>query len=1251
MNDVNLAHPGLERLTAYGQGRLGEAELVELSAHLGGCAECREKVEASGDDTLIALLRAADTEHDPDEKKSGQEVATLAAPVPLSGPPCLPAELVQHGRYRVQELLGVGGMGAVYKAEHLLMERPVALKLVSHSLTSNPAMVERFRREVRTAAKLKHANIVMAYDAEQAGDSHFLVMEYVEGKSLARVVSEQGPLAVHEACDYIRQAAFGLQHAHERGMVHRDIKPQNLMVTPDGQVKILDFGLARFAMESAPSGALLTAPVAKTPVSSESKAAGESLTQIGTVMGTPDYIAPEQAQDAHTADIRADIYSLGCTLYDLLAGHAPFPEGTVVAKVMAHIERPPKPLSELRKDVPPELVRVVERMMAKDPAQRFHTPAEVAETLQPFAAAARPKGRRPIRQLVAAVLLGAVAMILGSWIIYVQTDKGEFVIKASDKDIEALVNENGVTIHDAKSGRQYVLRVGSKNVRTGEYEIVSELPDGIEIRGEKFVVSRGGRVLVTARVREPAASQDAKIVEASRAAEAYLKKLDAGDYGGLWEHIAGWARQHGGSKEDVIRTYAWLTQQSGKLESRTPAKPQYLSALPGAPDGEFVLFGYNSRFERFDPAVEQLILMLEKDGQWRAVGYQRLAVGAPSAPQNTPANGPAVVGQARARFVIPVPDKKVWSWYLPNTPANQEEYRWTVKVANNGKSYGFGFSLYKRGGQKPARGTLAQLLNAGQVNLWSLTKAGGSVIEGDLRIRAEGSSVVVLINDRKLLAQLFSTRPAVVEFESALPGDQRVSTQIVAVTYEDASATAGQGSKSDHDFLQGTWKGIAGMAMGQRMADEQVKQVVVKFTGDTMEVTQPWKDPQGKQGGKGNFVLDPSKTPKQITVTADAAENFAVMQGIYSLDGDTLRICMSDPRHGPITEFGGRVGLDITLRREATSSAPAAVPGQEPGWVQLFNGNDLTGWKAYKAVWKIRDGAILADAAGDIELERKIAGNFHIRFQVKLTRGFGLIRFHSPDNNCNWTLRLYRGAESHQVSGQLTKDSTGLTGGYDGLADLNEWFPLEIVAKDKSVTAFANGKWAMFIQDPKHLPPDGHIRFSILANGNAMALRDIEIKELRPIAEQQSDQQLIQGTWKAVSASVQGQQMPESIIKAIGPTITFAGSKVTWKANPTPEAKDLLGSKLASFSLEGVFHVDPAKSPRTIDLMVLGSGAKTPLGTPAPRALLGIYKLEGDSLELCVAIDPDHPEERPARFASVPGKFIAHILLKRRPVN
>jgi serine/threonine protein kinase len=170
----------------------------------------------------------------------------------------------------------------------------------------------------------------------------------------------------------VRQAALGLQRAHEHGMVHRDIKPHNLMRTPQGQVKVLDFGLARLVCEARP-------PLS--PAADEVAPAGtapHSLTELGTVMGTADYMAPEQATDAHAADIRADIYSLGCTLYYLLTGRPPFPAGTARDKLLAHGRRTPPPLSNFRGDVPPALARVLERMMAKDPARRYQTPAEVA---------------------------------------------------------------------------------------------------------------------------------------------------------------------------------------------------------------------------------------------------------------------------------------------------------------------------------------------------------------------------------------------------------------------------------------------------------------------------------------------------------------------------------------------------------------------------------------------------------------------------------------------------------------------------------------------------------------------------------------------------------------------------------------------------------------------------------------------------------------------------------------------------------
>jgi len=296
--------------------------------------------------------------------------------------PAPPPGLIGHSRYRVLEQLGVGGMGAVWKAEHQLMERHVALKVINRELTGDTAAIQRFHREVKAVAKLNHPNIVTAFDADFVGDTHFLVMEYVKGESLARVVSRRGPLSVAMACDCIRQAALGLQHAYEQGHIHRDIKPQNLMLTPEGQVKILDFGLARLATESRVAEPHPEAP-ASSKLGGEHSLAG-FLTQAGVVMGTPDYIAPEQVSDPRQADIRADIYSLGCTFYHLLTGRTPFGGSSVLDKLVAHQEQVPRPVTEVRGDVPPEVVRILDRMLAKRPEDRYQTPAELVRDLEPL---------------------------------------------------------------------------------------------------------------------------------------------------------------------------------------------------------------------------------------------------------------------------------------------------------------------------------------------------------------------------------------------------------------------------------------------------------------------------------------------------------------------------------------------------------------------------------------------------------------------------------------------------------------------------------------------------------------------------------------------------------------------------------------------------------------------------------------------------------------------------------------------------
>jgi len=362
MNETNATHPTRIELESFFHGTLDEPDRQRIEDHIGKCDTCCDVLRTIPHDPLVERIHAATSSID----DGLTPVAGTTPPFQEEDAGTIPTALLDHPRYRIIRLLGQGGMGTVYQAEHKLMERPVALKVISSRLIKNELAVERFHQEVKAAAKLSHRNIVAAYDAEQAGEMHFLVMEYIDGISLDQLVARRKPLPVLHACNYVMQAAQGLQHAFERGTVHRDIKPHNLMRTTRGTIKILDFGLARFATQS------------------EHSPDDPGLTADFTALGTPDYMAPEQARDSKRADIRADIYSLGCTLYFLLAGHAPFPGGTAFEKVLGHCERQPQPLSEMRDDIPVEVIAVVEKLMAKSPDDRFQTPAEVVEQLRPF---------------------------------------------------------------------------------------------------------------------------------------------------------------------------------------------------------------------------------------------------------------------------------------------------------------------------------------------------------------------------------------------------------------------------------------------------------------------------------------------------------------------------------------------------------------------------------------------------------------------------------------------------------------------------------------------------------------------------------------------------------------------------------------------------------------------------------------------------------------------------------------------------
>jgi urea transport system substrate-binding protein len=342
--------PPREQLEQLATRKLDPNDQALVATHVRSCPSCQQTVASLSPHQATAEWTPAE------ESKSCPDTDSV-----------LPNELRNHPRYRVTSVLGRGGMGTVFRAEHKLLERPVVLKVIRPELVANANIVQRFQREARLAARLTHPNVVTVHEAEAFGDTQMLVMEFIEGVTLAELVAERGLLPIAEACELIRQAAVGLEYIHQQSLVHRDIKPQNLLVSRNGQVKILDLGLAtlRVGGDAAPS----------------------ELTGERQFLGTVDYSAPEQWEGSRDVDIRADIYSLGCTFYYLLAGEAPFPNKkytTLMQQMWAHSQAPLPPIRELRPDLPEAIADILARMLAKRREERFDRPEEIAAALAPF---------------------------------------------------------------------------------------------------------------------------------------------------------------------------------------------------------------------------------------------------------------------------------------------------------------------------------------------------------------------------------------------------------------------------------------------------------------------------------------------------------------------------------------------------------------------------------------------------------------------------------------------------------------------------------------------------------------------------------------------------------------------------------------------------------------------------------------------------------------------------------------------------
>jgi WD40 repeat protein/serine/threonine protein kinase len=373
--------PSCEVLRAYLRGTLPQEEAAVVAGHLGECPNCDSLVDTleSESDSLINQLRKPASPDRYSQEPECREAVSQAADVAeksashdstdtasiFSGGE--ETDLGRLGDYELLEELDHGGMGTVFRAMHVKLGRQVALKVLPKGRMTDERAVVRFEREMKAIGRLDHPNIVSATDAGEAEGVQFLAMELLDGFDLGQLVDLCGPLRVADACELIANAALGLQCAHEHGLVHRDIKPSNVMLTVDGEVKVLDLGLARFQFDQ--------------------PADGREITAVGQPMGTADYMAPEQVRDTHSVDIRADIYSLGCTFYKLLSGQPPFggeQYKSSIDKMMAHRKEAAPPINLFRRDLPNKVAHVLEQTLDKDPDKRFSEPLELAGALAPF---------------------------------------------------------------------------------------------------------------------------------------------------------------------------------------------------------------------------------------------------------------------------------------------------------------------------------------------------------------------------------------------------------------------------------------------------------------------------------------------------------------------------------------------------------------------------------------------------------------------------------------------------------------------------------------------------------------------------------------------------------------------------------------------------------------------------------------------------------------------------------------------------
>lgn len=1115
-------HPSSETLVSFARGMLADDATVEVDAHLAECPTCRHAVATAEPDSFEARLkesRRSDTTPEPPHRldpsgwSQGSGTAYQVAPKPLS-PELLSGavELVGLPDYELIRKLGQGGMGAVYLARNTLANQQYALKVISPAFLANPGAEGRFRQEIQAAIALgHHPNIVTAATAFRHGGALILAMEYIEGHSVDEELkkrSEQLPIA--HACSYVAQAALGLAHAHEKGMVHRDVKPSNLMLTKvNGKhvVKVLDFGLAK------PGGSDAT-----------------GLTETGWAMGTPDFVAPEQARDARRADARSDIYSLGCTLYYLLAKQPPFPGGTAVEKIMRHVGEEPASIASLRSDVPEELVEFLSRMLAKDPADRPSSAREVVKALAPYtklkpttvpvsprpdsvdsaeeavsqtgsvlipelpsatkAAPSIPPQSRRLRAIAigAGVAMLLVAVLIGAWA------GGVFAVKTKDGTIELrdLADDAVVTV----DGQQIEVSWGADRQNAtiratpGQHDIQVER-DGVTAAGGKVTVLAGETTIFSARfVPDPQTPEPNPIVipTASNLPPVSDELLVNGDCSAPklegWTIVQGkWFQKMHGSGLVFCAGLCW-----GGVLRQDVDVTNYAAAI----DAGRVEFRVTGRLASFDADRSQLMMFfLDADGKELKLGYDTgqkahrdwtSYQGADTAPAGT-----RLVRVELRSHMSPRPGNKECSGYLDDIslkavikPTSPPLVAGAFVPLFNGKDL-TGFS---QDGGKP-----------GQWKVDEATLVGNAATSGT-------SDRTYLLTDRDY-------SDFVLRFEFQLDKGSESGVAVRAIPGE-KMRQAGGSLYFDHPVIK-----LHATAPGSTQFAP---------TGNSYWV-RDGKAPTGPD------LVRPIESERwhRMQVAVHNEQCTVLLNGELVAD---LRLNSDQNSYRgmvpALARRSGRVGFQAhtgTIRLRNLEISPTVA---EVGFVPLFNNMDLTGWEPRRSRtirWSNENGTIVGrnsssdlNSAGVLVSDKQFK-DFHLRCEVQATTGSEtaqMLLFRNNDSLVKGARRGYAMSNPAPTApcvaqgwgyGSLYADDFQVPPHACRLAqakhtDLGikygDWYQLEVIACGETIIIRVNGKQTVeFSSKQPALNRAGSIVLRCHAGVN-VAFRNLMVKDLTP---------------------------------------------------------------------------------------------------------------------------------------------------------